>query len=266
MKTFAILTATLFVGALTLAQGQTTPTLHPPVRDVPDVYPPPYVPTNPADPQFGDPLVGLTQAQLAEFFTGKNRFVFVETVQSGLGPIYNGDSCMACHGGPAIGGSSAILATRFGGTTAAGAFDPLAGLDGTLLHQSSIVVQPLEFVPIQATVVANRKVLPLFGDGLINGIPDATIQAGAAVSKPYGIKGVVATLTDPATGQTRVGRFGWKAQQAGILGFAAQAYEDEMGITNSIYTQEKAPNGNTALLNQLETVTSPQDTPDPVTG
>jgi CxxC motif-containing protein (DUF1111 family) len=35
-----------------------------------------------------------------------------------------------------------------------------------------------------------------------------------------------------ATGQTRIGRFGWKDQLASLLSFSSDAYLNEMGITN----------------------------------
>ena len=41
-----------------------------------------------------------------------------------------------------------------------------------------------------------------------------------------------------APGQTRVGRFGWKNQQASLLSFAGDAYLNEMGITNRLQPNE----------------------------
>ncbi|MEI9895572.1 MAG: di-heme oxidoredictase family protein [Chthoniobacter sp.] len=39
----------------------------------------------------------------------------------------------------------------------------------------------------------------------------------------------------------RVGRFGWKAQHATLLGIASDAYLNEMGITNRFFPTEKRP-------------------------
>ncbi len=73
-------------------------------------------------------------------------------------------------------------------------------------------------------------------------------------------------VPDPANGtRMRVGRFGWKAQHASLLVFAGDAYLNEMGITNRFFPTENAPNGNTDLLEELDTVDDPEDTPDPVT-
>jgi len=64
-------------------------------------------------PKAGDPLAGLSAAQLAAFDTGKEQFDRVFTIAEGLGPIFNQNSCASCHSNP-VGGSGTILVTRFG--------------------------------------------------------------------------------------------------------------------------------------------------------
>lgn len=61
-------------------------------------------------------------------------------------------------------------------------------------------------------------------------------------------------VLDVATGQMRVGRFGWKAQPATLLSFSADAYLNEMGITIRLFPTENAPNGNAALLGAVRCV------------
>src|SRR5436309_15606752 len=102
----------------------------------------------------------------------------VETPESGLGPIFNNVSCVACHSAPAVGGSSAILETRFG-RFMNGHFDPLIELGGSLLQQSAIHKACQEFVPPEANVTAQRQTTPLFGLGLIEAIPDGAILQNA---------------------------------------------------------------------------------------
>ena len=63
----------------------------------------------PPPPGFGLPLLGLTPDQRAAFMDGKEDFEEVETVDGGLGPIFNFDSCAKCHSVPTLGGSIAIL-------------------------------------------------------------------------------------------------------------------------------------------------------------
>jgi CxxC motif-containing protein (DUF1111 family) len=215
--------------------------------------------------QFGDPLSGLTPDQMAAFADGRDEFQDVDTPDSGLGPIFNNVSCVACHASPAIGGSSGILETRFG-HLAGGVFDPMTALGGSLLQDFAIDPAVQEVLPAGANVVAKRKTTPLFGLGLIEAIPDFTIMGYALLPKPDGISGRPSIVQDVATGQTRIGRFGWKAQQATLLAFAGDAYLNEMGITNRLFPQENAPNGNTQLLAQYDAVDDPEDQVDPATG
>ena len=219
----------------------------------------------PAPPGFGLPLPGLTGDQLAAFEDGKGDFEDVETKVSGLGPIFNRDSCAACHSVPALGGSSRVFVTRFG-RVANGVFDPLASLGGSLLQERAIDPSGLEHVPREANVVAKRQSTPLFGLGLIEAIPDATILRGVRTKPVDGVLGRASMVLDVATQKTLVGRFGWKGQQATLLSFAGDAYLNEMGITNRLFPTENAPNGNVALLKKLDTVRDPEDQPDPVSG
>lgn len=218
-------------------------------------------------PQFGDPLPGLNAAQMAAFEGGREEFESVETPEGGLGPIFNNSSCAACHSAGATGGASAIMVTRFGRRLADGSFDPLTAKGGTLLHEFAIDPAAREFVPAEANVVAKRITTPLFGAGLIEAIPDATITLNALLPfKPDGIKGRAAIITDVVSGQQRVGHFGWKAQHASLLGFAADAYLNEMGVTSRFFPKDVAPNGNQALLALYDKVPDIEDAPDPITG
>src|SRR5437016_5487155 len=223
------------------------------------------VPSDSGPAQFGDPLPGLTADQLAAFGAGLEHFQEEDTPESGLGPIFNNVSCVACHSVPAVGGSSAILETRFG-RVVNGHFDPLTQLGGSLLQQSAIDPACQEVVPSEANVIAQRQTTPLFGLGLIESIPDGEILLNAAYRKPDGITGRPSIVQDVASGQPRVGRFGWKAQQATLLAFAGDAYLNEVGITSRLFPQENAPNGNAALLAACDTVADIEDQIDPQSG
>lgn len=215
--------------------------------------------------EFGDPLPNLAPAELAAFVDGKDDFEQEETVATGLGPIFNNVSCAACHSVPGTGGSSDIVVTRFG-RNVNGHFDPLASQGGSLLQQFAIDPALQEVVPAAANVVAHRQTTPLFGVGLIEAIPDGTILQNASRRKPFGIAGRVSVVQDVATGQTRIGRFGWKAQHAGLLSFSADAYLNEIGITSRFFPVENAPNGNTALLALFDPLGDPEDEVDAATG
>ena len=213
----------------------------------------------------GDPLPGLTTAELAVFTLGLEEFMNVETPESGLGPIFNGVACAQCHSAPATGGGSQVRVTRFG-RMVNGQFDPMTEKGGSLLQNMAIDPAVRELIPPEATVIAQRLSTPLFGAGLIEAIPDAAIEANARQRKPDGIRGRAALIDDPVSGTTRVGRFGWKAQHASLLAFAGDAYLNEMGITNRFFPVENAPNGDQALLAAHDHYADPEDAVDPQTG
>ncbi|MEN9841804.1 MAG: hypothetical protein RL376_1604, partial [Verrucomicrobiota bacterium] len=83
--------------------------------------------------------------------------------------------------------------------------------------------------------------------------------------KPDGVRGRAALINDVATGTQRVGRFGWKNQQATLLAFSADAYVNEMGVTNRFFPEENAPNGNTELLDRADQILDPEDEVNPAT-
>jgi len=80
----------------------------------------------------GDPLPGLTAAELSYFQEGKARFLEVDGVANsqraknprnggGLGPRFNLNSCGGCHVFPAIGGSSPAVNPQIAVATLSGA-------------------------------------------------------------------------------------------------------------------------------------------------
>jgi CxxC motif-containing protein (DUF1111 family) len=216
-------------------------------------------------PQFGDPLPGLTTAQLANFNAGLTQFEEVEDIPDGLGPVFNNVSCVSCHSVGAPGGGSTTTVTRFG-RISNGVFDPLAQLGGSLMQSNGIgQIGPVDFVaevvPPQANVVAHRRTIPLFGLGLVDAVPDSTFVALAQSEKQNSpaTAGQVAIVTDVASGQMRVGKFGWKCQNATLLTFSGDAYLNEMGITTPMFPNENCPQGNCALLAFNPANTNPND-------
>lgn len=214
----------------------------------------------------GDPLPGITTPERLLFAAGREDFLEVEAEDEGLGPAFNAASCAVCHSLPAIGGTGNVSEVR-AGTLSNGNFTAPPG--GSLIHLFSIPehgCQPQ--VPRNANIVARRIPLPVFGDGLIEAIPDATIRtlADIATRSFDGISGRAAIITDVATNQQRVGRFGWKAQQATLLAFSGDAYRNEMGITNDLFREEAASGLSPQQLAACDKVRDPEDAPDPITG
>jgi CxxC motif-containing protein (DUF1111 family) len=214
-------------------------------------------------PRMGDPVRGLSPAELARFQAGKAEFDHVLNIGEGLGPIMNDTSCSHCHGQPQSGGASGKKVTRFGKAAMGGnPFDPLENLGGSLLEfQTTDPVHPecLETVPPEADVVILRMTPSIMGAGLAEAIADADILAYQN-NPPPGVSGVahmVHPLEDPPA--LKVGRYGWKAQVATVLSFSADASLNEMGLTNRYIGSENAPNGNVGALLVCDTVSDPED-------
>lgn len=187
----------------------------------------------------GDPLPGITSAELEMFRLGLEDFTEVETAEDGLGPAFNATSCAVCHSAPAIGGISSMTEMRGGYRDEDGKFQALNG--GTLYHLFSIPNHQCQVqIPEEVNVIARRAPIPLFGAGLVEAIDDETILAmeDPTDRNGDGIRGRAARVVDVVSKRERIGRFGWKAQHATLLAFSGDAYRNEMGITNDLFPDE----------------------------
>ena len=215
----------------------------------------------------GDPLPGITPTEFLEFRLGLEDFREVEEASDGLGPLFNGTGCAVCHNVPAIGGSSPMTELRGGFRDAEGKFHVVGGT--TLFQMFSLPDHRCQAtIPSEANVVARRAPIPLFGGGLVEAVPDETLLA---LEDPFdrdrdGISGRAAIIVDKATGQRRVGRFGWKAQIATLLTFSGDAYTNEMGITNDVFPDEPHGGISRERLRECDRVKDPEDRVDPRTG
>ena len=211
------------------------------------------------EPPVGEPLPGLSAADLAAFNQGRARFAAVETPATGLGPVFNDRSCLACHSVPAAGGSGVGQHTfvtrfgrfglqasdRFGVQTPSSPFDALLKLGGPTIQRRSVAEDMPECrlageaVPPEANAVGPRQPSPLFGLGLIQAIPDVAILARAdpADTNGDGIAGRANTQNGI------LGRFGWKAAVATVTDFVALAMVTEVGITTPLIPNELSPHG-----------------------
>lgn len=163
-------------------------------------------------------------------------------VPNGLGPLYNERACVNCHQNVVTGAASAVAELRVGYRDDAGRFqNPDITLPSgevvhnrSLVNQRAICPQAAEKAPEDVNVKAQRIALSTLGDGFIEAIPDEAIAAqnngGLAVRVPI--------LEAP--GRFGVGRFGWKGQHRSLLSFSADAYLNEMGVTNPLQPQEVA--------------------------
>ena len=214
-----------------------------------------------APPPLGAPLPGLSAAELLRFEAGRLAFGHRMRVPEGLGPVFNGPSCAACH---PRGGGSRRLVTRFG-TVTGGGFDPLLALGGSVIQNRGIgrvgtcrVVG--ERVPAAATIVARRRTTPLFGLGLVDAVSDAQFEQIATTESSVSpsTAGRPNHVTSVVNGTTVIGTFGWKAQVASLFEFAGDAALNEMGITNPLFPSENCPQGVCSTL-VCDPVADPED-------
>ena len=214
----------------------------------------------------GTPLSGITPVEFEEFRLGLEDFLEVEASEEGLGPAFNGTSCAVCHNIPTIGGAGTMAELRAGRRNANGEFETLNASGDTLFHMFSVPghgCQPA--LPIDANVFARRVPIPLFGAGLVEAIPDESL---IALEDPFdrngdGVSGRAALVVDVESGRRRVGRFGWKAQHATLITFGADAYRNEMGITNDLFPQESAFAVTPEQMRLCDPFSDPEDIRDP---
>src|SRR2546423_11832413 len=215
----------------------------------------------------GDPLQGIAAGETQTCLQGKVTFMQVLEPEQGLGPAFNGTSCAGCHNVPAVGGSGTVTVMRAGQRDDDGKFHVLRG--STLFQVSSTPDYRCQVqIPPEANVIARRISSPLFGLGLIEAIPDETLLAleHPENADEDGTHGRAAIITDVATGFRRVGKFGWKAQHATLLAFAADAYRSEMGITNELFPDELAAGVDLQQLKLCDLTPDPEAIRDRKTG
>jgi CxxC motif-containing protein (DUF1111 family) len=219
-------------------------------------------------PRVGEPLAGITPRQLEEFRLGLDDFLEVETSEEGLGPAFNGTSCAVCHSVPAVGGAGVIGEIRAAGRDASGRPVALSPDGETLFQLFSTPLHGCQVqLPAEAVIIARRIPIPLFGAGLVEAIADESILALADPEDRNGdgISGRASMVRDIATGDPRVGRFGWKGQHATLLAFGADAYRNEMGITNDLFRTELGVGLTPEQYRRCDPFPDPEDRVDPAT-
>ena len=204
----------------------------------------------------------------------QNTFEEVEHLADGLGPLYNAQSCRECHQNPTSGGSSQVSELRVGHKDAHGVFqNPEVPINHgaevikgrSLINDRAICpsgafpnTEIQEHVPDTENIRTFRVSLNVLGDGFVEALSDQTLldlakdQCKKSHGKICGQPLYVPIVEVP--GKTAVGRFGWKDQHASLLSFSADAYLNEMGITNRLQPDE--------VTNLCNTATEPNDKTD----
>ncbi|KJZ03426.1 di-heme oxidoredictase family protein [Pseudoalteromonas piscicida] len=177
------------------------------------------------------------------------------------GPHYINDSCAACHvrngraAPPAIGGSLAKWVFKVADINSnthpllGNVLQPKnTGIDTETQGEGDVTIASwtennglrspnYQFNKTTPARYSARIAPQLVGLGLLEAIPESAVLALADEndSNGDGISGKAQRVNDPITGQTRLGRFGYKAAAASIKHQVASAFNTDMGVTNSVF-------------------------------
>jgi CxxC motif-containing protein (DUF1111 family) len=90
---------------------------------------------------------------------------------------------------------------------------------------------------------------PVFGAGLIENIPDATILANMNANADLKQRLRISGRPNVSGNDGTITRFGWKAQNKSLAIFAGEAYNVEMGVTNEAFPDERGGPPSSCLFN-----------------
>ena len=185
-----------------------------------------------------------------------NRFIFeeFETIEDGLGPVYNAQSCRECHQNVVTGGASQVAEHRTGHMQNGEFFESLGG---SLIHSRATHPDINELVAFQDDIRTFRISTNTLGAGFIEAIANSTLLA-IRDAQPAEMRGTAIMVPIlEAANAARIGRFGWKDQHASLESFAADAYLNEMGITTPVLPEENSAGGRDVV--EFDTVADPED-------
>jgi len=201
------------------------------------------------------------------------------TGRDGLGPKFNARSCSACHlrdgrAAPPLGAfegmpglvfmlpNAASQHARFGPQLqdrAIPGFEPEAtvsittqAVHGTFDDGEAYTLERFHFVAavsgaadaeLDPPLELSPHIAPaIVGMGLLESIPEATVRDWADPDDQDG-DGISGRAQDVVVdGKTTLGRFGWKAGHASVERQVAQAFQQDMGITNPLFPAEATTN------------------------
>lgn len=175
-----------------------------------------------------------------------------------LGPLYINESCDSCHHqntralppnvgeafkqyvfkvGDAEGNPHAELGQVFQPGEFAGAQEGVVKLAAWTDVEGGLRAPQYAFEGAVPESFSARAAPQLVGMGLLDAIPESVLLALADPDDAdgNGISGRARVLTDPVTGDLRLGRFGWKSGQASVRHQIASALNTDMGVMTSVF-------------------------------
>ncbi|MBM3395406.1 MAG: thiol oxidoreductase [Betaproteobacteria bacterium] len=110
------------------------------------------------------------------------------------------------------------------------------------LRKPKLRVEKLAFGPLgEGAMLSVRNTQPVFGLGLLEAVPETTLQALADEQKKMGLNGRINYVWDFVNNKMAVGRFGWKAGQATLMGQTAAAFLGDLGVTSRFLRVNNCP-------------------------
>jgi CxxC motif-containing protein (DUF1111 family) len=196
-------------------------------------------------PSPGEPLRGLSRAQQAEFEAGKAVFSRAFTPQTGLGPLFNAESCAECHEDPRVGGVGDEIEVHGTQRLPGGDCSMLAELGGPVFQSHATpalqAALGIDAEPVPPGIHTGRRTTPdLFGFGLLEAVPESEILSRADPDDANG-DGISGRPNHAPDG--RLGRFGRKAFVATLSEFTAAAFLIEQGVTSAGLLAENSIGG-----------------------
>ena len=188
-----------------------------------------------------------------------NRFLFeeVETIEDGLGPTYNAQSCKECHQNVVTGGASQVAEHRTGRTENGEFFESLGG---SLVQSRATHPDIVERVAVADDIRTFRISTNTLGNGFVECIANSTLMA-IRDRQPEAMRGTALSVPVLEAGsKARIGRFGWKSQHASLESFSVDAYLNEMGITSPLLPEENTSSGRfVGFGSPFDPVADPED-------
>ncbi len=182
---------------------------------------PPDAPVSPVGAP-GGPRRPLNADEAAQFLRGREVADTDRFRTEGLGPVFNGDACRACHFDPVPGGAGPTDVDVFRQAIPGEVNQPMG-----LAHRFS--TEPQRPAPAEgATFFEPRQTPTMLGMGLLDALPEALLEA---LADPEDLDGDGISGRVNRTPDGRVGRFGWKAQVPSTREFVRDALTAELGLT-----------------------------------
>lgn len=247
---------------------------------------------------YSQPIASLHDDERKQFQHGRSLVRQAWTIPpsedmrtSGLGPLYNRISCIACHQGNGRGfapdgpnETMKAMLVRLSVKSALKGVSPhpvygdqlnefgVPGVkgegratiqyseknvrlaDGVIvqLRKPQLTFKDLAYGALPHDTLVSARIAPaIYGLGLLDAVDTAEVLRIANLPKPAHIAGRPNYVWDDVKQQTVIGKFGWKANVPNLKQQIASAFIGDLGITSSLYPDENCTASQNACQSAL---------------